>query len=185
MMRQERCTGRSTGALRVLAEIQQFAHFTAAEQRYIRRSLDVAQFGADATEHWARGIVEAGSIGEQAKLYGEIDRLKGLLASELDVDDTSTLLPGLIKLSAFDLKNGKLTSFGAYRFLYERLFGAPVRPWLLSAFGSAATLPAIHPEFRAELMRSLADRDIREAGWSSHEASFIPEWVEKVPTALL
>lgn len=185
MMRRDRCIKGSTGALRILAEIQQFAHFTAAEQRYIRRSLDVAQFGADAAEHWARGMVEAAHIGQQANLYRGIDPLKTLLVSELDADDTSTVLPTLIKLSAFDLQNGKLTSFGAYRFLYERLFGAPVRPWLLSAFSAAATLPCIHPELRAELMRSLADRDIREAGWSNHEASFIPEWVEKVPTALL
>jgi hypothetical protein len=185
MMRQDPSIGRSAGALRLLAEIQQFAGFTAAEQRYIRRSLDVAQFGAEAAEHWARGIVEAGNIGQQAMLYGQIDALKTLLSSDLEPDDTSTVLPALIKLSAFDLQNDKLTSFGAYRFLYERLFGAPVRPWLLSAFSAAATLPCIHPELRAELMRSLDDREMREAGWSNHEASFIPEWVEKVPRALV
>ena len=33
-------------------------------------------------------------------------------------------------LSAFDLGEGKLSCFAAYRFLYERLLGPAVRPWL-------------------------------------------------------
>jgi hypothetical protein len=104
--------------------------------------------------------------------------------SDLEPDDTSTVLPALIRLSAFDLQNGKLSSFAAYRFLYERLLGAAVRPWLLSGFTAAATLPCIHPELRAELMRSLGDREIGEADWSSCEAKFVPKWIEKVPVSL-
>lgn len=168
----------------MLAEIGEFATFTAAEQRYIRRSLDVAEQGADASEKWARGIIEAGSIGEQAKRYSTIDAVRRLLLSDLEPGDTSTVLPILIKLSAFDLQSGKLTSFAAYRFLYERLFGAAVRPWLLSGFTCAATLPCIHPELRAELMGSLSRAEIIETCSNGGEATFVPEWVEKVPVSL-
>jgi len=183
-MRDYRCTRAAARAFGIFAEIGEFAMFTAAEQRYIRRSLDVAELGADAAEQWARGIIEAANIGEQAKSYGAIAAVRSLLLTDLEPDDTSTVLPALIRLSAFDLQNGKLTSFAAYRFLYERLFGAAVRPWLLSGFTAAAMLPCIHPELRAELLRSLSDTDIRGAGWSSRETKFVPKWIEKVPVSV-
>ncbi len=170
-----------TGALQILAEMREFATFTAAEQRYIRRSLDVSMIGSKAAEHWARGIHEAGNIKEQSKVYGALEAIRMRLTWDFELDDTSSVLPALIKISSFDLHNGKLTSFVAFRFLYERLLGAAVRPWLLSAFTAAASLPCIHPELRAELIGSLSDRQVKEAGWSSREAAFIPEWIEKVP----
>lgn len=168
-----------------LVEIREFASFTAAEQRYIRRSLDVAAVGPDATDRWARGIYEATNIGHQARNYGAIGELQILLSSDLDPEDTSTVLPALIRISAVDLQNGKLTSFGSYRFLYERLLGPAARPWLLSAFMAAAALPCIHPELRGELFKSVSKRSLREIGWSSREPAFVPQWVEKVPLALL
>jgi len=54
-MRDYRCTRAAARAFGIFAEIGEFAMFTAAEQRYIRRSLDVAELGADAAEQWARG----------------------------------------------------------------------------------------------------------------------------------
>jgi hypothetical protein len=183
-MKHDRIPGRAT-SLELIAELREFATFTAAEQRYIRRSIDVAESGAGAAERWARGLVEAASIGEQAKSYAVIEAIRMLLSDDVEPDDTSTVLPALIKLSALDLRNGKLGSFAAYRFLYERLFGAAVRPWLLSAFSAAATLPCIHPELRAELIGSLSKTDVDAPGWSSREANFIPEWIEKVPLSLL
>ena len=183
-MSEDRSARAGATALQMIAEMQQFATFTAAEQRYVRRSLDVAQGGVDAIDRWARGILDAGNIGLQAKAYAVLGPLRDLLLTDIDLDDTSTVLPALIKLSAFDLQNGKLTSFAAYRFLYERLLGPGVRPWLLSAFSAASALPCIHPELRGDLMSSLGDHDMREAGWSSREPTFVPAWIEKVPAAL-
>jgi len=173
------------GSLQWLAELTEFGGFTAAEQRYIRRSLDVAFVRADAAEHWARGIKEAAAIGCQARAYETIDEIGALAPENVEPDDPASLLPLLIRISAFDLQEGKLTSFAAYRFLYERLLGAAVRPWLVSAFCAAAAMPCVHPELRAELLQSVRVRDMAEAGWVSREALFFPEWVEKVPAAVL
>jgi hypothetical protein len=171
-------------SLQLLAELEEFASFTAAEQRYIRRSLEIAFEGIEAVEHWARGIEEAAGIGSQAKAYVILDEIRAMTPEDVEPDDPTTLLPLLIQVSAFDLHQGKLTSFAAYRFLYERLLGAGVRPWLVSAFCAAAGMPALHPELRAELLRSLTVHDMASAGWASREAVFFPEWVEKVPLAV-
>jgi hypothetical protein len=169
--------------LQLLAELEEFATFTAAEQRYIRRSLDVAFAGVEAVEHWARGIEEAAGIGSQARAYAALDEIRALVPENIEPDDATSLLPLLIRVSAFDLHQGKLASFAAYRFLYERLLGAGIRPWLLSAFCAAAGMPALHPELRGELLASLTVRDMASAGWAAREAIFFPEWVEKVPLA--
>lgn len=167
----------------MLAELEEFASFSAAEQRYIRRSLEVAFARVDAVDHWARGLAEAAGIGLQARTYDLIDEVRALVPDDLEPNDCNSLLPLLINMSAFDLQQGKLASFAAYRFLYERLLGAAVRPWLVSAFCAAATLPSIHPELRAELIQSLTIHDVAPAGWTSQEPCFFPEWVEKVPLA--
>ena len=51
------------------------------------------------------------------------------------------MLTPLVALTAFDLGEGRLPCFSAYRFLYERLFGARVRRWLPAAFCAASALP--------------------------------------------
>jgi hypothetical protein len=63
----------------------------------------------------------------------------------------------LVRLTAFDLAQEKLTGFSSYRFLYERLLGADVRPWLPSAFCAAAALPQIRPERRKKLLQSISE----------------------------
>jgi hypothetical protein len=170
-------------AKRMLVELEEFASFTAAEQRYIRRSLEVAFAKIDAVEHWARGLAEAAGIGLQARAYALIDEIRALDTENVEPDDTTSLLPLLIRMSAFDLQQEKLTSFAAYRFLYVRLLGAGVLPWLVSAFSAAAALPSLHPALRAELIDSLTMHDVAAAGWTSREPLFFPEWVEKVPLA--
>jgi hypothetical protein len=166
---------------RVLDELKEFATFTTAEQRYIRCSLEVAAVNADAADHWARGIIEAAAIGRQARLYAAVGRVRSLVPIGLEAEDAAALLDELIRITAFDLEQGKLSSFAAYRFLYERLIGPSVRPWLASAFAAGAALPCIHPELRAELFASITCGDIASAGWSKREPTFFPEWVDKVP----
>lgn len=169
----------------MLAELEEFASFAPAEQRYIRRSLDVAFSRGNAVENWARGVEEASSIRLQSKAYDLIDEIRALVPENVEPDDAMSLLPLLIRMSAYDLHQGKLTSFAAYRFLYERLLGAGVRPWLVSAFCAAAAMPSVHPELRVELIQSIALQDVASAGWVSREAIFFPEWVEKVPLAVV
>jgi len=56
-------------SFQMIAEMKEFAGFTPAEQRYIRRSLDVDAKGIDATERWCRNGSESDSITAQARLY--------------------------------------------------------------------------------------------------------------------
>lgn len=172
---------RGTHDSRMLDELKEFASFTTAEQRYIRCSLEVAAARAEAVEHWARGPAEAAMIGRQARVYADLDHVRSLIPEDLAAANATALLEPLVTISAFDLERGKLSSFAAYRFLYERLVGPAVRPWLVSAFAAAAALPSLHPDLRAELFRSLTCQQVSAAGWSSLAPRFLPEWVEKVP----
>ena len=65
----------ASGAM-LISEMKEFAGFSKATQRYIRRSLDVAYGRRDAMECWARDEGEAASIRAQARLYKQLDHLR-------------------------------------------------------------------------------------------------------------
>ncbi|PXA98356.1 hypothetical protein DMC47_08995, partial [Nostoc sp. 3335mG] len=106
-----------------LAEMKEFAGFTAATQRYIRRALDIGLEREDAMLRWSRDVVEAASIGAQARMYDRLVEVRALLPNESGLDEIEPFLAPLITVTAFDLSQGRLTNFSAYRFLYERLVG--------------------------------------------------------------
>ena len=86
----------------------------------------------------------------------------------------------LITMSACDLGQDRLPCFASFRFLYERLIGASIRPWLPGAFCSAAALPHLHPARRRGLLQSISEAAATAPGWSTREPVFMPDWVEKV-----
>ena len=172
-------------SFQMISEMKEFATFTGAEQRYIRRSIDVAGKGIDAAERWARHGGEQASILAQARLYrGTLSAMRDLIPDDIAIDEASVFATQLIMLSAFDLGEGKLASFAAYRFLYERLLGGTVRPWLPSAFLGAAALPHVNPSLRKILLRSITEGDVLAAGWSGRAPAFTPEWIDKVPVTV-
>ena len=168
----------------LLGEMREFASFTTAEQRYIRCSLEVAEGRSDVKDHWARGLGEAATIERQAQVYGDLDFIRSLIPQGIEAEDAAALLAPLMKISAFDLQHGKLTSFAAYRFLYERLIGGGVRPWLPGAFCAASALPHLHPERRRTLLQSISEAAATAPGWSSRQPCFYPEWVDKIEEPL-
>jgi hypothetical protein len=170
-------------SVKMLAEMKLFAGFTPAEQRYIRRSLDVGLTRGDANA-WARGQDELRQIELQGRRYRSLDLIRDCIPDDIDPEGTECFVAPLINIVATDLAEGKLGDFEAFQFLYERLLGPGVRPWLLSAFCAAAALPCVHPEQRKTLLQSIPVADVTAAGWSSHEPSFYPEWVEKVSEAV-
>lgn len=167
------------GAL-TLAEMKEFAEFSAAAQRYIRRSLDVAYDRKDAVALWSRDSVEAAAIEAQRGLYDRLPEIRALVPNSISLEDAELFLAPLITVSAFDLGQGRIDDFAGYRFLYERLIGADVRPWLPAAFCAAASMPHLQPVKRKVLLNSISEAAATATGWSKRPASFFPEWVDKV-----
>ena len=167
-----------------LAEMKEFAGFPAATQRYIRRSLDIGLGREDAMGRWSRDVIEAASIKAQARIYCRLDHIRDLLPDDSGLDQVEPFLMPLVTTTAFDLGQGRLTTFAAYRFLYERLIGGGVRPWLPSAFCAAAALPHLHPERRRDLLQSISEAAATAPGWSNRSPCFFPEWVDKIEVAM-
>ncbi|OWK31129.1 hypothetical protein [Sphingomonas dokdonensis] len=168
-----------------LAEMKEFAGFSASTQRYIRRSLDIGLDRDDAMARWSRDLVEAASIRAQARHYDRLPDIRAMVPDDSGLDAVESFLGPLITVSAFDLGQQRITSFSAYRFLYERLIGAAVRPWLPGAFCAAAALPHLHPELRRKLLQSISEAAATASGWSSRQPAFYPYWVEKVEVGAL
>lgn len=168
-----------------LAEMKEFAGFAAATQRYIRRSLDIGLDRDDAMTRWSRDIVEAASIRAQGRHYARLPDIRAVVPDDSGLEAVEPFMAPLVTVSAFDLGQGRLTSFSAYRFLYERLVGAAVRPWLPGAFCAAAALPHLHPELRRKLLQSISEAAATASGWSSRQPAFFPYWVEKVDAPAL
>ncbi|MBB4614429.1 hypothetical protein GGR37_002716 [Novosphingobium taihuense] len=161
-----------------ISELREFASFAPCEQRYIRRSLDLVRGRGDALRRWARSADEARAIEKQADLYRELPLLRQLLPDVQDLGSLEPFIGPLVRLTAFDLAQNRLTGFSAYRFLYERLLGAEVRPWLPGAFCGAAALPVIRPDRRRDLLQSISEAAATAQGWSKREPVFYPEFVE-------
>ncbi|MBW8752601.1 MAG: hypothetical protein JF595_00370 [Sphingomonadales bacterium] len=165
-------------------ELREFASFTACEQRYIRRSLDIGLGRQDAFKLWARDLwardtAEVASIRSQYVAYQELKTLRGMAPEEDSFEGLDSYIGKLVRVTGFDLAQERITCFSAYRFLYERLLGAAVRPWLPSAFCAAAALPQIRPDRRKKLLHSISEAAATAPGWSTREPCFFPEWIEK------
>lgn len=160
-------------------ELREFAGFSAAEQRYIRRSLDVALGRQEALRRWARDEAEAASIRAQHDVYHELADLRQAKPRGQALPEVSGYLGRLVRVTAFDLAQGRIESFSAYRFLYERLLGGNVRPWLPAAFCAASSLPQLPPHHRKILLRSISEAAATAPGWSDREPCFFPEWIEQ------
>ena len=163
-----------------LAEMREFASFPSRTQRYIRRSLDVGLARENAIALWSRDVVEEAGIRVQEKVYQRLPDIRESIPDDSGLDRVGHFMGALVSLSAFDLGQDRLPSFSAYRFLYERLLGAAVRPWLPGGFCAAAALPHIHPNKRRDLLQSIGESAATAPGWSAREPAFFPAWVDKI-----
>ena len=163
-----------------IAEMREFASFTAAEQRYIRRSLDIGLGRNDAFRIWGRTQGETAAIRSQYVAYQELKALRGSIPEESGFDAIEGFIGKITRVAAFDLAQERIECFSAFRFLYERLLGAEARPWLPSAFCAAAALPQIRPERRKMLLQSLSEAAATAPGWSDRVPSFYPEFIEEI-----
>ena len=111
-----------------IAEMREFAGLTAAEQRYIRRSLDIGLGRCDAFRIWGRNASENAAIRSQYVAYQELKALRQSIPEQSGLDSVEGFVGKLTRVAAFDLAQERIDSFSAFRFLYERLISADVRP---------------------------------------------------------
>ena len=69
-----------------IAEMREFAGFTAAEQRYIRRSLDIGLGRCDAFRIWGRNAGENAAIRSQYVAYQELKALRQSIPEQSGLD---------------------------------------------------------------------------------------------------
>lgn len=166
-----------------IAEMREFAGFAPAEQRYIKRSLDIGLARTDAFRRWGRSESENTAIRRQYVAYQDLKALRALIPHEGTPQEVERFLGKLVRVAAFDLEQERLGCFSAFRFLYERLLGARARPYLPAAFCAAAALPSIRPERRKLLLQSLSEAAATAPGWSEREPGFLPEYVDDFEAA--
>jgi hypothetical protein len=161
-----------------IAELREFASFTEDEQLFIERGLDVGLGRGDAFKAWSHGAGDKAAIRRQYLAYRELRSLRETIPCESSLDGVQDFIGALVRVTAQDLVQEQISSFSAYRFLYERLLGARSRPWLPAAFCGAAALPQIRPGRRKMLLQSLSEAAATAPGWSEREPCFYPEKVE-------
>ena len=166
-----------------IGEMREFAGFAACEQRYIKRSLDIGLSRCDAFRLWGRSEHENAGIRQQYVAYQDLKPLRAVIPQEGSLGEIEQFLGKLVRVAAFDLEQERLGCFSAFRFLYERLLGAQVRPYLPAAFCAAAALPVIRPERRKMLLQSLSEAAATAPGWSERAPSFYPQFVADVEAA--
>ena len=161
-----------------IAELREFAGFTEEEQLFIERGLDIGLGRGDAFKLWSRTAGDKAAIRQQYLAYRELRSLRDAVPCETSLDGIQDFMGTLLRITAQDLAQEQISSFCAYRFLYERLLGARCRPWLPAAFCGAAALPQIRPMRRKMLLQSLSEAAATAPGWSEREPCFYPEKVE-------
>ncbi|MEE4205180.1 MAG: hypothetical protein V2I39_02740 [Erythrobacter sp.] len=166
-----------------ISEMREFAGFEPGEQAYIKRSLDVGLARCDAFRLWGLTEADCRSIRRQYVAYQDLKPLRAMLPDSPAAGEVERFIGKLVRLAAFDLGQDRIECFSAFRFLYERLMGAEVRPFLPSAFCAAAALPQIAPERRKVLLQSLSEAAATAPGWSKASPRFYPEHVGEAEAA--
>ena len=69
-----------------LAEMKEFAGFSAATQRYVRRALDIGLEREDALSRWSRDVVEAASIRAQSRMYDRLHEIRAMVPDDNGLD---------------------------------------------------------------------------------------------------
>lgn len=127
-----------------LAELREFASFNAAEQRYIKRALDVGLSRQDAFARWARDAEETASIRMQYLAYQDLDIVADNIPDGADDEGHGEFMALLMRLASFDVSQGKLECFSSFRFLYERLIGRKFVPGCPAPIAPLRPCPKFH-----------------------------------------
>ena len=160
---------------RLIEQLREFTSFTRQSQRFICCSLDTAFAPDISPTHWARNAAEADAIAAQKQVYKALPSIRASIPRDCAPVDAEAFLYPLMEMTAFDISCAKIASFAQYRFLYERLVGARVRPWLATPFLAAVSLPYIPGGVRHALIATAGDALADE--WPQEEPAYWPLWL--------
>lgn len=163
----------------ILEELKEYANLDSASQRYICRSLDVGFNRSDAVAQWSRSAEEAIAIVRQRESYTYLAHIRAAPPVGLEASRLPNFFSVLVAVSAFDLMEGRLDGFLAYRFLYERLCGSWIRPWLVPSFLAASALPAMRLPLRLRFLQTLSQAEALATHWPEDEPQFFPKWIDQ------
>ena len=157
----------------ILDEMDEYARLPMATRRYIVKALDFGLKRGDFMARWAGSFFDTSLLIARADVYGGILDARRMLTRGSVPSSVETLAARCAK---FDLQNDEMHSFPAFSFLYERLFGPPLRPLLANLYSTAATSPDITPEGRASALAGITMFEQTECDFEIYEALFFPEW---------
>jgi hypothetical protein len=162
----------------VAAEQQaEFAGFSRLEQLHILRGIRLVQDPAVTASYLAEAIAQelessastSADIalrvhlhrmlaGEISAFYrdGGLHQIKTSIPRDGEASANATFLQWLVFATLKELNPGLIESFPAFRFLYERIAGPEIRPFLPSAFLAAVTLPRWDWDWSRQAVASVA-----------------------------
>ncbi len=170
----------------VVAEMQEFAGLEPYEQRFIKQSLYMASVARhpeaasieDVVGVWARGEDEEYLIRRQWDTYCQLPKVDRLTPSIFGYQYPPEAVAIILTMISVDLKAERISCFAAYHFLYERLLGPHIRPWLLCMFLWQATQPHLTAQHRESLFDSTPLMEVTATQWDNTASRFFPFWVE-------
>ena len=170
-------------ASQTIAEMREFAGFCPHEQFHIERSLEIVRGPRPFLA--AREAPAAGALPSRCRRHAaaqkELIATTARVAADQPLEEAGEFLLALMLVTRYEIAGGMIESFAAYRFLYERLLGARVRPFLPAAFCAAAALPEVEPARRARLIASVGAAVLATPGWSMREPIFFPSRLAEEP----
>ena len=142
-------------------ERAEFAQFRSLVQIYIVRALDLGLPRNHPMERWHEG----GPVG-MAMLLARADAYRHLGVLREELQDCKQVGPdfrywdAIRKAVRFDVQHEEMGDIAAFRFLYERLLGPPIRPWITSLYLAAVTEPDSTSEWKERCLASVTAADL-------------------------
>jgi hypothetical protein len=142
-------------------ERDEFRRLGRAAQIYIVRALDFGLPRNDPMQRWqASDLMGMAMQLAHANVYFHLAEIRERIRDQKQFDSEFSDWE-LIRLCArIDIKHDEMGNIAAFRFLYERLFGPPIRPWITSVFLEAATSPVLTADWRRRCVLSVTDADL-------------------------
>lgn len=154
--------------------MEDYARLPLASRRYIVRALDFGLRRGDYMARWAGSFFDMPANLARADLYAGIANVRPTVSVGAPLAASADAL--LRRCTAFDLQYDEMHHFMAYRFLYERLFGAGIRPHLAQAYSGAASSPSLTAEGRRQALAGITMFEQTEEHFDADEPQFFPEW---------